>query len=91
MVAESFAREPTYRQFTLLQGLVYDQSRNRGIHPLDAHEAGKVVIIAIRYYAGLAAECKLMKAMGGAMGEALYWYGPVTYSGGWRSSRAAST
>jgi hypothetical protein len=23
-----------------------------------------------------------MKAMGGAMGEAAYWYGPVTYSGG---------
>jgi hypothetical protein len=23
-----------------------------------------------------------MKEMGGAMGEALYWYGPVTYSGG---------
>jgi hypothetical protein len=27
-------------------------------------------------------ECALMKAMGGAMGEAAYWHGPVTYSGG---------
>ncbi|BBZ14778.1 DUF732 domain-containing protein [Mycobacterium branderi] len=82
LVAESFARAPTYQQFKLLQGVVGEQSLNRGAHPLDFHEAGKVVIIAIRYYAGLDAECKLMKQMGGAMGEAPYWYGPVTYSGG---------
>jgi hypothetical protein len=41
-----------------------------------------VVVIAVHYYAGPAVECKLMKEMGGAMGEAPYWYGRVTYSGG---------
>jgi hypothetical protein len=40
------------------------------------------VIIATHYYDGAAAECSLMKDMGGAMGEGPYWYGPVTYSGG---------
>lgn len=81
-VAELFAEEPTYQQFTLMQGLVYEGSHGRGVRPLNSQQAGQVVIIAIRYYAGLAAECQLMKEMGGAMGEAPYWYGPVTYSGG---------
>jgi hypothetical protein len=49
---------------------------------LNGYEAGKVVVTAVHYYAGPAVECKLMKEMGGAMGEAPYWYGRVTYSGG---------
>jgi hypothetical protein len=72
---------PTYANFQRWRSLIDTAAKKDGLY-LDPHEAGKVVIIATHFYGGAAAECSLMKEMGGAMGEAPYWYGPVTYSGG---------
>jgi hypothetical protein len=49
---------------------------------LNSFDAGESIVISVHYYASPAVECALMKQMGGAMGEAPYWYGTVTYSGG---------
>lgn len=78
-------RDPTYAQFSHQKDLLYELSRKMvdGVrYPLNPFKAGEAVVIAVHYYAGPAVECRLMKEMGGAMGEAPYWYGPVTYSGG---------
>jgi hypothetical protein len=80
-VGEAMAANPTYANFERWQNGVGTGAQQFGI-VLNAFQAGEVVIIATHYYGGAAAECSLMKAMGGAMGEAPYWYGPVTYSGG---------
>jgi len=82
MVASAMAERPTYDQFQMMRSLVGSQANNRGNQHMDAFDAGEFVVVAVHYYAGAAVECALMKAMGGAMGEAPYWYGPVTYSGG---------
>jgi hypothetical protein len=73
----------TYQQFEGLRSTILKNSNSPGhAHPLNSFQAGELIVIAVHYYAGPAVECALMKAMGGAMGEAPYWYGPVTYSGG---------
>lgn len=85
-VADTIAYNPTYQMFSLQKDALYEQSRSSAgtfwTRPLSAFEAGEFIVVAVHYYAGAAVECQLMKAMGGAMGEAPYWYGPVTYSGG---------
>ena len=85
-MAESMASTPTYQEFQLLRSFLYETSRSGSDFwshgPLNSFEAGEFIVVAVHYYAGPAVECQLMKAMGGAMGEAPYWYGPVTYSGG---------
>jgi hypothetical protein len=73
----------TNNGFATLRSTIYKNSNSPGhLHPLNTFQSGPLIVIAVHYYAGPAVECALMKAMGGAMGEAPYWYGPVTYSGG---------
>ena len=43
---------PTYNEFQLLKGLMYDGSRDRGVHPLNAFQSGEFVVVAVHYYAG---------------------------------------
>jgi hypothetical protein len=81
-IAKAMTANPTYAQFQTLRNQLGVASRSAGQRPLDGFEAGQVVVIAVHYYAGPEIECQLMKEMGGAVGEAPYWYGPVTYSGG---------
>ncbi len=83
-VADAMTRTPTYDEFSTLRNYLYNSSQTPGFysHPLDSFQSGEIVVVAVHYYSGLAVECALMKAMGGAMGQAPYWYGPVTYSGG---------
>jgi hypothetical protein len=78
-IAVDMTANPTHAEF---QNLRSNISNDLGARRLNPFESGELVIIATHYYAGPAVECALMKAMGGAMGEAPYWYGPVTYSGG---------
>lgn len=80
-IGKAMSANPTYDNFRKLQYAVQMGADKNGIY-LNSHQTGQVVIIATHHYGGAAAECSLMKAMGGAMGEAPYWYGPVTYSGG---------
>ena len=84
MVADAMKRTPTYDEFRVLRDYLYNSSQTPGFysHPLNSFQSGEIVVVAVHYYAGAAVECALMKQMGGAMGEAPYWYGPVTYSGG---------
>jgi hypothetical protein len=73
----------THVAFEGLRTTIYKNSNSPGhLHPLNTFQSGELIVIAVHYYAGPAVECALMKDMGGAMGEAPYWYGPVTYSGG---------
>ncbi|BCO51214.1 DUF732 domain-containing protein [Mycobacterium paraintracellulare] len=78
-LATDMTANPTYAGFkNLSRNIVNDLGASR----LNGFQAGEVVVIAVHYYASPTVECALMKDMGGAMGEAPYWYGPVTYSGG---------
>jgi hypothetical protein len=48
-IAEAMASNPTYQQFNLMKGWMYESSRNRGVHPLNAFESGQIVVIAVHY------------------------------------------
>lgn len=78
-VAIDMKANPTYAGF---QNLARNIVNDLGSHRLNGFQSGELIVLAVHYYAGPAVECALMKDMGGAMGEAPYWYGPVTYSGG---------
>ncbi|OBI29841.1 hypothetical protein [Mycolicibacter sinensis] len=80
-IGTAMAANPTYANFQNWRNIVGNWAQEAGLY-LNGQQAGQVVIIATHYYGGAAAECSLMKEMGGAMGEGPYWYGPVTYSGG---------
>jgi hypothetical protein len=78
-LATDMKNNPTYAAFKNLRGNI---SHDLGARQLNNFESGELIVIAVHYYAGAPTECQLMKQMGGAAGEAPYWYGPVTYSGG---------
>ena len=80
--AYAFAANPTYQNFQTMKSDLYWLSRAPNNHPMDTFSAGEFLVVAVHYYAGPAVECNLMTEMGGAAGEASYWYGPPTYSGG---------
>ena len=81
-LANAMTANPTYAEFQNLRAALGTASSSPGQHRLNGFEEGEIIVVAAHYYASPAVECALMKQMGGAMGEAPYWYGPVTYSGG---------
>ena len=52
MIGQGMTQTPTYNEFQLLKGLMYDGSRDRGVHPLNAYQSGEIVVVAVHYYAG---------------------------------------
>jgi hypothetical protein len=52
MIGQGMTQTPTYIEFQLLKGLMYEGSRDRGVHPLNAFQSGEIVVVAAHYYAG---------------------------------------
>ena len=52
MIGQGMTQTLTYNEFQLLKGLMYEGSRDRSVHPLNAFQSGEIVVVAMYYYAG---------------------------------------
>jgi len=51
MIGQRMTQAPTYNEFQPHKGLMYEGSRDRIVHPLNAFQSGEIAVAAVHYYA----------------------------------------